>query len=40
VREREREHWAAADIASVVKWTVRKYTGLINKMVNIWNDCY
>ncbi len=39
-RQRESEHWAAADVASVGKWTVRKYTCLINKMVNIWNDCY
>ncbi len=22
------------------KWTFRKYTCLINKMVNIWDDCY
>ncbi len=43
-KERERgienEHRLMADLASVVKRTVRKYTCLINKMVNIWNDCY
>jgi hypothetical protein len=40
-RAREREQaLGAADLASDVKWTVRKYTCLINKMVNIWNDCY
>jgi hypothetical protein len=39
-RGRENEHWAAAGIVWVVKWTVRKYTCLINKMTNIWNNCY
>ncbi len=39
-RGRENERWAAAGIVWVVKRTVRKYTCLINKMANIWNNCY
>ncbi len=38
-RQKESECWVAADIALVVKQTIRKYTCSINKMVNIWNDC-
>ncbi len=45
-RERERERGReskcrlSVDVASVVKLTIRKYTCLINEMVNIWHDCY
>jgi hypothetical protein len=39
-RESERERALGSGGYSVsCKWTV-KYTCLINKMVNIWDDCY
>ncbi len=30
-RQKESKHWLAADIALVIKWTIRKYTFLIKK---------
>jgi hypothetical protein len=39
-RGRESEHRLAVDVASVAKRTVRKYTCLIKRDCNIWQDCY
>jgi hypothetical protein len=39
-RKRESEGERASIVVSVVKRTVRKYTCLINEMVNILHNCY
>jgi hypothetical protein len=41
-RESERESTSVGQRWYSVgcKWTIRKYTCLINKLVNIWYDCY